>query len=115
MKPFRKTLTSVFAPGLALATLVPIASAEGFPSKPFEMIIDFKPGGLSDAMAWLETSFVSLADQLWTDPPSMHLSILVVVRIAWAENKRRSSPDYPTPDASAPDACADVKQHWRRA
>lgn len=51
MKTIRRILCTALVAGLSVAVSAPFAAAEEYPSKPIEMIIGFKPGGFSDAMA----------------------------------------------------------------
>ena len=51
MKPIRKFLGAAFVAGLTISASIQSAVAEGYANKPIEMIIGFKPGGFSDAMA----------------------------------------------------------------
>ena len=51
MKPIRKFLGAAFVVGLTISASIQSAVAEGYANKPIEMIIGFKPGGFSDAMA----------------------------------------------------------------
>lgn len=51
MKPIRKFLGATFVAGLTISASIQSAVAEGYANKPIEMIIGFKPGGFSDAMA----------------------------------------------------------------
>ncbi len=45
-----KSWIAVFA-GLALALGVPIAGAQGFPSKPVKILVGVTPGGTTDTLA----------------------------------------------------------------
>lgn len=51
MKPVKTLLSVAIVAGLSLGGGVQSAAAEDYPSKPIEMVIGFKPGGFSDAMA----------------------------------------------------------------
>ena len=51
MKHLRNLVGAAFVAGMSIAVSGQIAVAEEYPSKPVEMIIGFKPGGFSDAMA----------------------------------------------------------------
>lgn len=51
MSSVRKLLGAALVAALSVSVVVETAAAEDYPSKPIEMIIGFKPGGFSDAMA----------------------------------------------------------------
>lgn len=51
MKRVNTLLKKVLAAGLSFGLSASMALAEDYPSKPIEMVIGFKPGGFSDAMA----------------------------------------------------------------
>ena len=51
MKRVNTLLKTVMAAGLSFGLSASMALAEDYPSKPIEMVIGFKPGGFSDAMA----------------------------------------------------------------
>ena len=51
MNSVRKLLGAALVAALSVSGGVKTATAEEYPSKPIEMIIGFKPGGFSDAMA----------------------------------------------------------------
>lgn len=51
MNTFRNMLGAALCAALSLAAGPQVAVAEDYPGKPIEMVIGFKPGGFSDAMA----------------------------------------------------------------
>ena len=51
MKRVNTLRKKVLAAGLSFGLSASMALAEDYPSKPIEMVIGFKPGGFSDAMA----------------------------------------------------------------
>ena len=61
-------LKKVLAAGLSFGLSASMALAEDYPSKPIEMVIGFKPGGFSDAMARKLSEPLTKA----TDPPIVH-------------------------------------------
>lgn len=51
MKPIKTLLGAALVVGLSLSTGAQSVAAQDYPNKPIEMVIGFKPGGFSDAMA----------------------------------------------------------------